>query len=69
LVEKCKRKIEIRPIVGGDMVIQPFFKKYIKEIYPNNLNAKIIHEQGLYFGNNPELTDKEMDEIIDIFTK
>ena len=30
-------------------------------------NAGIIHKQGLYFGNNPELTDKEMDEIVHIF--
>ena len=69
LVEKCKDKIEIRPIVGGDMVMQPFFRKYI----PNadnfiNPNAKLIHEQGLYFGNNPELTEKEIKEIIGIFT-
>lgn len=68
LVEKCKDKIEIRPIVGGDMVSQPFFKKYINDFMGNNLNAKIIHEQGLYFGNNPELTDKEITHILDIFT-
>jgi CDP-6-deoxy-D-xylo-4-hexulose-3-dehydrase len=69
LVGKCKGKIEIRPIVGGDMVHQPFFKKYIMEVYPNNLNAKIIHKQGLYFGNNPELTEKEIAQIIALFTK
>lgn len=70
LVEKCKNKIEIRPVVGGDMVMQPFFRKYI----PNadkfiNLNAKLIHEQGLYFGNNPELTENEMAQIIKVFTE
>lgn len=68
LVEKCKNKIEIRPIVGGNMPHQPFFKKYIKTLYPDNPNAKLVHEQGLYFGNNPELTEKEMNEIIKIFT-
>lgn len=70
LVEKCKNKIEIRPVVGGDMVMQPFFRKYT----PNtdnfiNPNAKLIHEQGLYFGNNPELTEKEMAQIIKVFTE
>jgi len=71
LVKKCKDKIEIRPIVGGDMVAQPFFQKYMPDLMKNfhNLNARLIHEQGLYFGNNPELTAKEMDEIIKIFTK
>ena len=68
LVEKCKDKIEIRPIVGGDMVLQPFFKKYVNDFTHENINAKIIHEQGLYFGNNPDLTKKEISEIIKIFT-
>ena len=67
LVEKCKDKIEIRPIVGGDMVLQPFFKKYVNDFAGENINAKIVHEQGLYFGNNPELTDKEMKEIVNLF--
>lgn len=70
LVEKCRDKIEIRPIVGGDMVAQPFFKKYMPDLMKNfhNSNARLIHEQGLYFGNNPELTVKEAAEIVKIFT-
>jgi len=68
LVEKCKGKIEIRPIVGGDMTLQPFFKKYVKGFNGENQNAKLIHERGLYFGNNPELTKEEIDEIVKIFT-
>ena len=43
--------VEIRPVVGGYMVDQPFFKKYLSE---KNLsyecpNAKKIHAQGFYF--------------------
>ena len=70
LVEKCKNKIEIRPIVGGDMMLQPFFKKYMPDFVNHfkNSNAKLVHEQGLYFGNNPELTKEEMDEIMHVFT-
>lgn len=69
LVEKCSGKVEIRPIVGGDMAMQPFFIKYMGDITGKvqNVNAKLIHEQGLYFGNNPELTNEEMDRIVDIF--
>ncbi len=70
LVEKCKDRIEIRPVVGGDMTKQPFFSKY-KNKFSNilgNSNAKLIHEQGLYFGNNPELTNKEISLIINTFT-
>lgn len=68
LVEKCANTIEIRPIVGGDMTQQPFFMKYDKSFSFKNPNAKLAHEQGLYFGNNPELTDKEMQQIITLFT-
>lgn len=68
LVEKCKDVVEIRPIVGGDMTLQPFFKKYVKGAFDENPNARIVHQQGLYFGNNPELTDKEMNTIIKLFT-
>ncbi len=68
LVKKCDGRVEIRPIVGGDMQEQPFFQKYSKMSF-SNLNAKLIHEQGLYLPNNPELEEKEMNQIINIFTK
>ena len=70
LVRRCRDIVEIRPIVGGDMTEQPFFKKHMKE-YADVLgdsNAKLAHKQGLYFGNNPELTRKEMNTIVKIFT-
>ncbi len=69
LVEKCKERVEIRPIVGGDMVFQPFFRKYVTNNYSENSNAKLVHEQGLYFGNNPEMTDEEVEEVLGIFIK
>lgn len=67
LVEKCDGKVELRPIVGGDMTKQPFFGKY-EDTQLKDSNAGLIHEQGLYFGNNPELTDTEKRKIITIFT-
>ncbi|MBI3559974.1 DegT/DnrJ/EryC1/StrS family aminotransferase, partial [Candidatus Gottesmanbacteria bacterium] len=69
LVARCDGKVEIRPIVGGDMTRQPFFQKYMgSQDAWSKSNARLIHEQGLYFGNNPELTNKEMDTIVRIFT-
>lgn len=67
LVKKCNGKIEIRPIVGGEITKQPFFDKYVKVIDSFNPNAKLVHEQGLYFGNNPELTNKEISFLIKVF--
>ena len=71
LVERCRDKIEIRPIVGGDMTRQPFFLKYMNEYTHllKNSNAKLVHDQGLYFGNNPELTDEDRNTILEVFTK
>lgn len=73
LIKKCRNKLEIRPIVGGNMLLQPFFKKYL--LYYLGLerlfdcpNAEMVHRQGFYFGNNPELTNKEIGEIKSIFT-
>jgi CDP-6-deoxy-D-xylo-4-hexulose-3-dehydrase len=69
LVEKCNNIVEIRPVVGGDMTRQPFFKKHIlNSAASKNPNANIIHDQGLYFGNNPDLTEKEIKTILKIFT-
>ncbi len=66
-VELCDGKIELRPIVGGDMTKQPFFGKYQTSTLANS-NSGLIHDQGLYFGNNPELTEDEILEIIATFT-
>lgn len=69
LIKKCNRKIEIRPIVGGDITTQPFFKKYVDDSSPKDSNARYVHEHGLYFGNNPELSKKDIRFIIKIFTE
>lgn len=70
LVKRCEGKVEIRPVVGGDMTSQPFYPKY-RGTLPDRFvptNARIAHAQGMYFGNNPELTKKELDELVRIFT-
>lgn len=70
LVKRCDNLIEIRPVVGGDMMLQPFFSKCMPQFAGAfyNSNAKLVHKQGLYFGNNPELTEKEIKQIIKIFS-
>jgi len=54
-----KNEVEIRPMIAGNMARQPFFRKYISNpgIQPN---AEFIHTHSFYFGNNPELTDQEL---------
>jgi len=67
-VKDCDGKVEIRPVVGGNMVDQPFFAKHTNKS-TSTPNARLIHEQGLYFGNNPELTKAEVDLLIKLFSK
>lgn len=65
MVKKLKNKLEIRPIVGGNMMLQPFFKKH-HAVASKNFScpvADLVHNQGFYFGNNPELTLSELAEI------
>lgn len=70
LVKACNGKLEIRPIVGGDMTQQPFFDRYVTgyKQFIRHSNSKLIHQQGLYFGNNPELTKAEIKTILSIFS-
>ena len=61
-------EIEIRPIVGGNITQQPFFIKYFGESY-RMPNAELIHKQGFYIPNNPELTSSELKTITDNISK
>lgn len=68
-IELCaERKIEIRPIVGGVMSDQPFFTKYISKKF-DLPKSRLVHKQGFYFANNPELTPKEVSYIIETFSQ
>jgi CDP-6-deoxy-D-xylo-4-hexulose-3-dehydrase len=54
--------VEIRPIIAGNMTRQPFYHRYVEAIEPMP-NADLIHENGFYFGNNPDLTDEEVSTL------
>jgi CDP-6-deoxy-D-xylo-4-hexulose-3-dehydrase len=51
--------VEIRPMIAGNMQEQPFYKKYISERY-NLLGADIMHTNGFYCGNYPELLEEDL---------
>ena len=54
--------IEYRPIVGGNLLKQP----YLKDRYADMPNANILHENGVYVGNNQFVTENDMDLILKI---
>ena len=53
--------IEYRPVVGGNLLRQPYLKNYSISGKKENLNVDIIHENGIYIGNNQFVTDEDMD--------
>lgn len=61
----ARNDIEIRPIVGGDLTQQLFWKNTYGE-NTKNTNAKLVHEQGFYFGNSPEYTEEEINFLISL---
>jgi len=60
-----KNLIEIRPIVGGNMARQPFFKDFLG-CQVGLPNSDIVHKNGFYFPNNPELTSGEINRICEL---
>ncbi len=66
-IEKAnKAGIEIRPVVAGSINNQAFFTKHVakKYVLPN---AEYVHNFGFYFGNNSDLTKKEIATLIKTF--
>jgi len=63
LFEKYREKFseisEIRPLVAGSIVEQPFFSS-LKKRGNEHPNAKQVHELGFYFPNREDLTEKEV---------
>jgi CDP-6-deoxy-D-xylo-4-hexulose-3-dehydrase len=63
-----KAEAEIRPIIAGNMTKQPFYKKYVKVDNPLPY-SDLAHENGFYFGNNPEMTEFEVDTLCNLLMK
>lgn len=62
--------IEYRPIVSGNLLMQPFLKRkgYKLEKGSNN-NIEILHNQGVYIGNNHFIDDDDMHRLNTIIRK
>jgi CDP-6-deoxy-D-xylo-4-hexulose-3-dehydrase len=59
-----KYKIEIRPIVAGNITEQPFYKDIVKLTDSTECpNANRIHFHGFYIPNHPDLTEEELERM------
>ncbi|MDO8579672.1 MAG: aminotransferase class I/II-fold pyridoxal phosphate-dependent enzyme [bacterium] len=55
--------VETRPIIAGNMIRQPFFKKYSSKKHELP-ETDMLHHCGFYCGNNPDYTDAQIAIII-----
>jgi CDP-6-deoxy-D-xylo-4-hexulose-3-dehydrase len=58
--------IEYRPVVSGNLMKQPFLKDYKLAVEKERNTVDIIHEQGVYVGNNHFVSDDDMDFLQEI---
>ena len=56
--------IEVRPLICGSMSLQPFYIKQFGRV--NMPNASIIHRDGFYIPNHPDLSEDDILKITDI---
>lgn len=65
-----ENRIEYRPIVGGNLLRQPYLKNYQKLILNQEMiNADLLHENGVYIGNNQFVTLNDMKILEKILQK
>lgn len=60
--------VEIRPMIAGNIQRQPFFKKYVSELYKLK-NADKINNCGFYCGNYPELSENDIQTLCGCLSK
>ena len=62
--------IEHRPVVGGNLLRQPFISGKYELAYPEGaINADIVNDNGLYIGNNQFVTVKDIDRLDSILSE
>ena len=61
------RNIATRPIVAGNLALQPAFKDSPHRTVGDLETATRIGERGLFIGNHPSLTDAQLEHIVGAF--
>ena len=60
-------EIESRPLVCGNIGLQPFWVKRFGETRLKNADA--VHEFGMYLPNHPSLSDADVERLVGEFAK
>jgi len=66
LIQKLnENSIEYRPIVAGNLLRQPYINYKLETVKPVS-NVDVIHEQGVYIGNNQFVKQSDIDNLENI---
>ena len=73
-VAKIKRtlmlnEIEFRPIISGNLLRHPAFRKYELCTQKEEPNVEILHKNGLYVGNSQFVDDRKVDRLLQILSE
>jgi CDP-6-deoxy-D-xylo-4-hexulose-3-dehydrase len=62
-----QRRIETRPIVAGNLTVQPAFRNSPHRTVGSLSNATLIGQRGLFIGNHPDLDERRLAYIVEGF--
>jgi CDP-6-deoxy-D-xylo-4-hexulose-3-dehydrase len=62
-----QRRIETRPIVAGNLTVQPAFRDSPHRTVGSLANATVIGQCGLFVGNHPDLDERRLAHIVEAF--
>jgi dTDP-4-amino-4,6-dideoxygalactose transaminase len=62
-----ERRIATRPIVAGNLAIQPAFRASEHRVAGQLPGATAVAQRGLFIGNHPDLDDQRLDHIVAAF--
>jgi CDP-6-deoxy-D-xylo-4-hexulose-3-dehydrase len=61
------RGVATRPIVAGNLAIQPAFRDNPHRTVGHLVGATQVGERGLFIGNHPNLSKEQLDHIVEAF--
>lgn len=61
-LDRFKGRVEIRPLICGNITKQPFWDKYVGINY-NLKGTDFLHDCSFYFGNYYEMTEEDLKEL------
>jgi len=62
-------RIEFRPIISGNLLRHPAFKKYELCTEREEPNVEILHKNGLYVGNSQFVNYRKVDRLLEILNE